>query len=57
MISTDVLDPNDSAEYGAVDFNRDDSDEEDKSCSGDAGVSTGVWLQQKQKRCWRRRCL
>ena len=42
LISTDVIDPEESSEDGSIDDDGADSDEEDESGSGDADVSTGV---------------
>ena len=42
MIATDVIDPEESYEYGYIDNDGSDLDEEDGSGSGVAGVRTGV---------------
>ena len=42
LISTDVIDSKETAEYGSIDNNVSDSDEEDESGLIEVGVITGV---------------
>ena len=42
MIATDVLDSEEAAEDGSIDDGVADSDEENESGSGEAGMITGV---------------
>ena len=55
LISTYVLDRGEAAEYGLVDDDGDDLDEENESGFGESGVSTGVTEEGKNrwKRCSR----
>ena len=42
LIATDVIDPEESYEYGYIDNDGAASDEEDDSGSGEVGMRTGV---------------